>query len=73
VDGTVRNKERKLGTRRKYFFLYLCRFYSAPNSSFLIFPLPSLGTGPKGNFEEERQTIKRRTSRKKGYIIQATM
>jgi hypothetical protein len=73
VDGTVQNKERKLGTSRKYFFLYLCRFYSAPNSSFLILPLSSLGTGPTGNFEEERQTLKWRTSRKEGYIIQARM
>jgi hypothetical protein len=55
VDRTVKNKERKLGKNIKYFFLSLSRFYSAPNPSFLISPLPSLGIGPKGNFEEERE------------------
>jgi hypothetical protein len=71
VDKTVQNKERKLGTSRKYFFLYLCGFYSASNSSFFILTVPSLGTEPKGNFEEEIQTIKQTTSRKNGYIRQA--
>jgi hypothetical protein len=69
----MKNKERKLEINRKYFFLFLSRFYSAPNSSFLIFPLTSLGTGPKGNFEEERKTIERRTSRNKEYIIEARL
>jgi hypothetical protein len=66
VDRTVKNKERKLGTSRKYFFLHILCFYSAPKPSLLILPLPSLGTGPKGNFEENRKTIKWGTSRKKG-------
>jgi hypothetical protein len=64
VDRTIKNKERKLGTSRKYFFLCVRRFYSAPNSTFLILPLPSLGTGPKGNFEKDRKTIKRGRSGK---------